>query len=104
MPKIDTNAGGRSAANKTRREVAFILSSPEAEEVYLCGDLNEWSPRGLPMIRHGADRCWKKRLMLAPGRYEYKFIVNGVWIHNPDAPQNVPDGHGSLNLVMEVQS
>jgi 1,4-alpha-glucan branching enzyme len=103
MPKIDTNGGGRSTANKVRREVAFILSSPEAEEVYLCGDFNEWSPRGLPMIRRNKDLCWEKRLMLLPGRYQYKFIVNGVWIHNPDALENVPDGHGSLNSVLEVQ-
>ena len=94
---------GRHSAVRAPREVAFVLSSPEAEEVYLCGDFNEWVPHGLPMIRHGEERWWEKRLMLAPGRYEYKFIVNGVWIHNPDAPENVPNAYGSLNSVMEVQ-
>jgi 1,4-alpha-glucan branching enzyme len=86
-----------------KREVAFVLSSQEAEEVYLCGDFNQWVPRSLPMIRHGEDHCWEKRLVLEPGRYEYKFIVNGVWIHNPDAPENVPNSHGSLNSVVEVR-
>lgn len=89
-------------AGAARQEVAFILSSPEAEEVYLCGDFNQWSPHSLPMIRHGEDHWWEKHLVLEPGRYEYKFIVNGVWIHNPDAPQNVPNAFGSLNSVMEV--
>ena len=42
----------------------------------MCGDFNEWSPRSLPMVRHGEDHSWEKRLMLEPGRYEYKFIVN----------------------------
>ena len=93
----------RSSAHPARREVAFVLSSPEAEEVYLCGDFNEWSPGGLPMIRHGEGHCWEKRLVLGPGRYEYKFIVNGVWIHNPDAVENVPNIHGSLNSVVEVR-
>ncbi len=104
MPKIDKNAAGPSPSSQARREVAFILNSPEAKEVYLCGDFNGWSPRGLPMIRHDEAHCWEKRLVLAPGRYEYKFIVNGIWIHNPDAPVNVPNDHGSLNSVMEVQS
>ena len=91
-----------STVNK-KREVAFVLSSREAEEVYLCGDFNQWIPRSLPMIRHGEDNWWEKRLVLKPGRYEYKFIVNGVWIHNPDAPENVPNVHGSLNSVVEVR-
>ncbi len=93
---------GFSAASP-KQEVAFVLSSREAEEVYLCGDFNQWIPRGLPMIRHGEDHWWEKRLVLEPGRYEYKFIVNGVWIHNPDAPENVPNIYGSLNSVMEVR-
>ncbi|MGB7747988.1 MAG: glycogen-binding domain-containing protein [Verrucomicrobiia bacterium] len=93
----------RSSAHPGPREVAFVLSSPEAEEVYLCGDFNEWSPGSLPMVRHGEDHWWEKRLALAPGRYEYKFIVNGVWIHNPDAAENVPNIHGSLNSVVEVR-
>jgi len=106
MPKTDSKPPIRVRHASVRlapREVAFILSSPEAEEVYLCGDFNEWAPNGLPMIRHADRRWWEKRLVLAPGRYEYKFIVNGVWIHNPDAPENVPNVYGSLNSVMEVQ-
>ena len=90
----------RPAQRPAPREVAFILSCREADEVYLCGDFNHWIPRSLPMIRH--DDAWEKRLMLPPGRYEYKFIVNGTWVHNPDAPENVPNAYGSLNSVMEV--
>ncbi len=91
------------SAASPKREVAFVLSSHEAEEVYLCGDFNQWIPGSLPMIRHDEDHWWEKRLVLEPGRYEYKFIVNGVWIHNPDAPENVPNIHGSLNSIVEVQ-
>ena len=102
MIKTDSNRAGRPARSAARREVAFILNSPEADRVYLCGDFNEWAPDSLPMVRHGGERWWEKRLALPPGRYEYKFIVNGVWIHNPDAPENVPNAYGSLNSVVEV--
>ena len=90
-------------AGTTAREVAFILNSPGAETVYLCGDFNEWFPAGLPMIQRGDGRLWEKRLLLPPGRYEYKFIVDGVWTHNPDAGTNVPNAFGSLNSVLEVR-
>ncbi len=106
MPRtngIQSGRNGRRLEQSARREVAFVLSSPEAEEVYLAGDFNHWLPRSLPLVRHGREPWWETRLALAPGRYEYKFIVNGVWIHNPDAPENVPNIHGSFNSVMEVQ-
>jgi len=85
------------------REVAFILNSPGAESVYICGDFNAWSPFGLPMIQRMESRLWEKRLRLPPGRYEYKFIVDGVWTHNPDAGKNVLNVFGSLNSVVEVR-
>lgn len=62
MPKTLKNQPERTSryfAVPARKEVAFILSSPEAEEVYLCGDFNEWVPDGLPMIRHAEDRWWR---------------------------------------------
>ncbi|HEV2318541.1 MAG TPA: glycogen-binding domain-containing protein [Verrucomicrobiae bacterium] len=107
MPKVEKNARAHACcfqanADSERRPVSFILSCPGAEEVCLCGDFNEWSRHGLPMIRRGDSHLWEKRLMLLPGRYEYKFIVNGVWIHNPNAAENVFNIYGSMNSVIEV--
>ena len=90
-------------AGPAAREVAFVLNHPGAESVYLCGDFNEWFPAGLPMISRAEGHLWEKRLLLRPGRYEYKFIVDGVWMHNPDAGQNVPNAFGSMNSVVEVR-
>ncbi len=58
--------GGHPAA-AAHREVVFVLNSRKAEEVYLCGDFNDWLPDGLPMIRHGDKRLWEKRLRAASG-------------------------------------
>ncbi len=46
---------------------------------------------------------WETVLALAPGRYEYKFVVDDEWIHDPNARENVPNEEGSLNSVMEVR-
>jgi 1,4-alpha-glucan branching enzyme len=99
----DTKRPTNLSAATPKREVAFILNGREAEEVYLCGDFNQWIPRSLPMIRHGENRLWEKRLVLPPGRYEYKFIVDGEWIHDDQARNNVPNAHGTLNSVVEVK-
>ncbi len=83
-------------------EVTFALHRAEAKEVYLCGDFNYWSPRSIRMIRHEGNGHWEKRLTLPPGRYEYKFIVDGEWMADPDAPQDVANTFGSINSIMEV--
>ena len=99
----DTKKQASHPMETATREVAFVLNSPGAESVYVCGDFNGWFPFGLPMVRRAESRLWEKRLLLPPGRYEYKFIVDGVWMHNPDAGKNIPNFFGSLNSVMEVR-
>lgn len=105
MPKLaeyrETKAARAHIAPKSV-EVAFSLDAPGAQGVYLCGDFNTWSPTSLRMIRQGASDHWAKRLTLAPGRYQYKFVVDGEWVHDPGASENVRNHHGSLNSVIEV--
>ncbi|MBI3415356.1 MAG: hypothetical protein HY043_08560 [Verrucomicrobia bacterium] len=85
-------------------ETIFTLEFPKAREVYLCGDFNGWSPVGLEMIRRKENGHWEKRLALVPGRYEYKFVVDGEWLHDNKAFKNVPNASGSLNSVVEVRA
>ena len=106
MPKLAELRGTkaiRAQIAPQRVEVAFSLYRPGAREIFLCGDFNQWSPTSLRMIRHAARDHWTKRLILPPGRYHYKFVVDGEWVHNPEASENVGNHHGSLNSVMEVR-
>jgi 1,4-alpha-glucan branching enzyme len=84
-------------------EVTFILDRSDACEVFLCGDFNEWARETLRMIRRDGAGRWEKRLTLLPGRYEYKFVVDGQWMSDPHAPAEVPNPHGSFNSVVEVR-
>jgi 1,4-alpha-glucan branching enzyme len=88
--------------DRQRHEVAFVLASNGAEHVNLCGDFNDWQPAGRRMTGSADAGWWKIRLALEPGRYEYKFVVDGKWVHDPHARENVPNIHGSLNSVVEV--
>jgi 1,4-alpha-glucan branching enzyme len=86
-----------------RVEVEFVLECNGAEQVYICGDFNLWRPTSLRMIGNPDAGLWEKRLVLPPGRYEYKFVVDGNWTHDPDARENVSNLYGSLNSVVEVR-
>jgi hypothetical protein len=41
---------------------------------------------------------------LAPGRYQYTFLVDAEWGLAPAAQKKVPNDHGLLNSVIEVRA
>ena len=92
-----------SQADPEALEVTFTFDSGEAEEVEVCGDFNQWSPGALCMIRLNGDSHWEKRLILTPGRYEYKFLVDGEWISDPKCKEVVANAFGSTNSVVVVR-
>jgi 1,4-alpha-glucan branching enzyme len=95
-------AKAHSRGQPKRRRTAFTLNAPEAHEVILMGDFNQWSAKTHPMKR-GADRLWQKILMLDPGRYEYRFLVDGQWWHDPKNDQVCPNCFGTQNNVLVVR-
>ena len=55
------------------------------------------------MIKKGAD--WLVSINLAPGTYQYKFVVDGQrWTVDPENSRNADDGGGSINSVIVVAS
>jgi len=83
------------------REVTFAFEAPEAEHVLLVGDFNEWTLDGSDMEPIGG--VWTKVIKLAPGRYRYRYVVDGQWQNDPSNAAIEPNpygGHDSL-LVMD---
>src|ERR1700748_831104 len=97
-----TNNPVKTTAAPPVCEVEFVLQCIGAERVYVCGDFNEWESPGLQMIRKPNVGLWEKRLLLPPGRHEYKFMVDGKWQHDPGARENVRNHFGSLHPVCEA--
>jgi len=86
-----------------RRRIVFSLDVPAADSVYLAGDFNAWDLRKHPMIK-GKNGVWQKMLMLFPGRYEYRFLVDDQWINDFQNPQTCPNAFGTLNNVITVSA
>ncbi len=64
-----------------KKKVKFRCHFEDGKQVFLAGDFNDWSPDKTPMgrVRGG----WSVGLDLSPGRYEYKFVVDGEWKFAP---------------------
>lgn len=56
----------------------------DAREVILTGNFNGWNTSELKMLKFGDE--WRLPYVLAAGNYEYKFIVDGRWITDPNNP------------------
>lgn len=84
------------------KSVAFYCEAESAIKVSLAGDFNDWDPNADPMLNLG-DGTFGIALFLKPGRYEYKYIVDGAnWIHDPCAQEMVDDSWGGKRSVVIV--
>ncbi len=84
-------------------KVNFKLYQPHAKRVSLCSEFNGWSPEATPMNRL-EDGRWSVTLGLKPGRYQYKFLVDGEWMPDPAARENLLNRYGTLNSVAEISA
>lgn len=90
-------ARARGAVRVDQDEVIFTLRAPEAAEVYLIGDFNQWNPTVEPMNRDGDQ--FEVVLFLVAGEYRYQFVVDGKTINDPDNPPPAGERGSALILV-----
>ncbi len=86
-----------------RRTVVLRYEDARAQSVAVIGSFNGWSPRATPMRAVGPGR-WEVSLSLEPGRYAYRFLVDGRrQVLDPAHPLREPDGFGGENSVLVVR-
>lgn len=82
-------------------KVRFSFVDRRAESVCVAGDFNNWSKDSHCMEREGER--WTIALALAPGRYQYLFIIdNKDWRRDPAAFLTQANGFGGENCVLIV--
>ena len=93
------------AADKPKEKeklVDLTLNYPQARSVSVAGTFNNWDQSKTPMRRETNGSSWKVSLPLRPGRYEYRFVVDGQWISDPQAKESTNNDYGSTNSVLVV--
>ena len=68
-----------------------------ANQVFLAGEFNGWSPNAQPMSK-GDDGIWTVTLELDPGDYQYKYVADGNWITDPHSVDTADDIHLPIEL------
>lgn len=89
------------SAKQARRKQPFAISAPAAQSVAVAGSFTNWEQSPVPLKRQ-KNGVWKTTLELDPGQHEYRFLVDGQWVDDPDCPQRAPNPFGSENCVRQV--
>lgn len=113
VPSWTVKSSNRLSAGRRRNSARFsVLASQEAgtstllvqeveftwkgkgSEVLLTGDFLQWDAK-VPLEK-GSNGSFTVKKKLPVGKFAYKFIVDGEWMHSVDSPM-VPDGSGGFN-------
>lgn len=85
-----------------KKTVELKLHAPQAKRVSLAGTFNNWDANSL-LAKRDTRGNWAVRATFSTGRYEYKFVVDGSWINDPNCRENVSNNIGSTNSVLVVK-
>ena len=108
---VEIDMGGAKRLSLQEEEAAvsegmtYVISlyAPEAKDVRLTGSWLDWDTKGIKMEKDEKG-VWKTWVTLPPGSYQYKFIVDGTEMPDPDVDEQVPDGRGGYATPLVVKS
>jgi RHS repeat-associated protein len=76
--------------------VTFTYTNSTATSVWLAGDFNGWQAANSQMTNNNGT--WSITIPLQLGAsYQYKFIVDGQWVSDPNNPNTIPAGGPSTH-------
>ncbi len=77
-----------------------LTGHTDAEAVAIYGSFNNWIQTKNYCAKEGEG--WVCRIDLTPGKYTYKFLVDGVDLNDPSNPVTEDDGNGHLGSVVVI--
>jgi len=89
------------ASSLTGSTTFKLTGHTDAEAVAIYGSFNNWIQTKNYCAREGDG--WICRIDLPPGKYTYKFLVDGVGLNDPTNPVTEDDGNGQLNSVVVIK-
>ena len=81
--------------------VEFSYIDNNATKVFLVGSMNNWNTSST-VLRKGDNGVWSIVVKLDPGKYSYKFYVDGNWYCDQKNPDIEDDGYGGSNSIITI--
>ena len=84
------------------RQVTFSIHAPSAKEIYLVGDFNKWKIDKTWQLSRLNEERWEKRMDLIPGKYKYKFVVDGEWVMDSQNHEREANAFGTYDSIISL--
>ena len=86
-----------------RRRISFAVKAGPGKIVSVAGSFNDWNPEAKYLKDKNNDGIYRGIVTLAPGKYEYKFVIDGIWSMDADNPDFAANDFGTLNSLLIVE-
>ncbi len=88
------------AMDQVNHTFEFVAERP-VTSVTVAGTFNGWNANATP-LKTADGRTWRVTIPVAPGRHEYKFVLDGRdWVIDPQV-RSQDDGNGNINSLIFV--
>ena len=81
--------------------VRFEYHNAAATTVSVVGSFNQWRSDATAMQSSGGG-LWQCEAWMPAGTYEYRLIVDGLWLPDPLVNETVPNPYGGRNSILKV--
>ncbi len=92
----------RTAKTVPSKRVVFEVTATPKSEVFLAGTFNNWDPKRNQMKDTRGTGHYSTSIVVAKGEHEYKFVINGSWVIDPECQNRVRNSLGTLNSTIKV--
>jgi glycosidase len=84
------------------KKTFYLSGLNEVTAVSVVGAFNQWNTEASKMQK--VEGGWTWTGTIEPGRYVYKYVIDGRWEADPANPEREADGYGGFNSVLNVES
>ena len=102
--KKPAKAAKKAAAPKVAlKSVTFTVHAEAGQEVRLAGSFTDWETKAKKMTFKKRNGVYSATVKLAPGEYQYKFIIGDRWATDDQNTEFVPNDKGTFNSKITVK-
>jgi len=87
-------------SEKINKIISFDPKGKDYKKVRIAGEMNGWNPAaGNFEFKNG---IWQFSKYLAPGKYQYKLVLDENWVIDPANSDSIDNNSGGYNSVLSV--
>ena len=92
-----------TAKKPALKSVTFTVHAEAGQDVRLAGSFTDWETKAKKMTFKKNNGVYSATVKLAPGEYQYKFIIGDKWTTDDQNAEFVPNDKGTFNSRLVVK-